>query len=148
MNGFDLTNIKNFTRYFWDVTRSLDGALQYLIFIRPDIAFAVHQICLYIHDRRVSHLYALKCILRYLRGTLDLGIRFNTSSTQDLIAYSDHWGDAKPLGGLHLGIESSLAEILSHGRRNDRLPFPALVSKRDIEGLLTPLPRHPGYAIC
>jgi hypothetical protein len=32
--------------------RSLAGALQYLTFTRPDIAFAVQQICLYMHDPR------------------------------------------------------------------------------------------------
>ncbi|XP_024958921.1 uncharacterized protein LOC112499881 [Cynara cardunculus var. scolymus] len=30
--------------------RSLAGALQYLTFTRPDISYAVKQICLYVHD--------------------------------------------------------------------------------------------------
>ena len=73
--------------------RSLAGALQYLTFTRPDIAFAVQQICLYMHDPREPHLHALKRILRYLRGTTDHGIQFHASSSRDLIAYSDaDWG--------------------------------------------------------
>jgi len=55
--------------------RSLAGALQYLTFTRPDIAYAVQQICLYMHDPREPHLTALKRILRYIHGTLDLGLR-------------------------------------------------------------------------
>jgi hypothetical protein len=46
--------------------RSIAGALQYLIFTRPDIAYAVQQICLHMHDSREPHLTAMKRILRYL----------------------------------------------------------------------------------
>ena len=46
--------------------RSLAGALQYLTFTRPDIAYAVQQICLYMHDPQETHLIAAKRILRYL----------------------------------------------------------------------------------
>ncbi|GKE62776.1 ribonuclease H-like domain-containing protein [Tanacetum coccineum] len=40
--------------------RSLAGGLQYLSFTRPDLSYAVQQICLYTHDPRESHLAALK----------------------------------------------------------------------------------------
>ncbi|GJS20234.1 ribonuclease H-like domain-containing protein [Tanacetum coccineum] len=40
--------------------RSLAGALQYLTFTRPDISYAVQQICLYMHDPRDPHFTALK----------------------------------------------------------------------------------------
>nr|GEY01841.1 uncharacterized mitochondrial protein AtMg00810-like [Tanacetum cinerariifolium] len=40
--------------------RSLAGGLQYLTFTRPDISYAVQQICLYMHDPREPHLDALK----------------------------------------------------------------------------------------
>jgi hypothetical protein len=46
--------------------RSLVGALQYLTFTGPDIAYAVQQVCLYMHDPRKVHLVAAKRILRYL----------------------------------------------------------------------------------
>jgi hypothetical protein len=51
--------------------RSLAGALQYLTFTRPDITYAVQQICLHMYDPREPHLTALKRLLRYLRGTVD-----------------------------------------------------------------------------
>nr|GEW66798.1 ribonuclease H-like domain-containing protein [Tanacetum cinerariifolium] len=40
--------------------RSLARGLQYLTFTRPDISYAVQQICIYMHDPRESHLAALK----------------------------------------------------------------------------------------
>jgi len=69
--------------------RSLAGALQYLTFTRPDIVYAVQQVCLYMHDPREPHLAALKRILRYVRGTLDLGLHLRASSQSELVVYSD-----------------------------------------------------------
>jgi hypothetical protein len=69
--------------------RSLAGALQYLTFTRPDIAYAVQQVCLHMHDPREPHLAALKRILRYVRGTLHLGLLLRPSSSTDLIVYTD-----------------------------------------------------------
>ncbi|GAA0160328.1 hypothetical protein LIER_16909 [Lithospermum erythrorhizon] len=42
--------------------RSLAGALQYLTFTRPDISYAVQQICLFMHAPMTSHMLALKRI--------------------------------------------------------------------------------------
>ncbi|GKC41824.1 uncharacterized mitochondrial protein-like protein [Tanacetum coccineum] len=46
--------------------RSLAGALQYLTFTRPDISYAVQQICPRMHDPHKGHMAALKRILRYI----------------------------------------------------------------------------------
>jgi hypothetical protein len=45
-------------RHVADLTeyRSLTGARQYLSFTRPDIAYAVQQVCLRMHDPREQHL--------------------------------------------------------------------------------------------
>ncbi|GKB52103.1 ribonuclease H-like domain-containing protein, partial [Tanacetum coccineum] len=69
--------------------QSLAGSLQYLTFTRPDISYAVQQICLYMHDPQQPHLSALKRILRYVHGTLDYGLQLFSSSATDLVAYSD-----------------------------------------------------------
>jgi len=50
--------------------RSIAGALQYLTLTRPDLAYAVQQVCLFMHDPREPHLALLKRILRYVKGTL------------------------------------------------------------------------------
>ncbi|GJV72054.1 ribonuclease H-like domain-containing protein [Tanacetum coccineum] len=48
--------------------RSLAGSLMYLTFTRPDISYAVQQVCLHMHDPREPHLSALKRILRYVQA--------------------------------------------------------------------------------
>ena len=69
--------------------RSLAGALHYLTFTRPDLTYAVQQVCLYMHDPRESHLAALKRLLRYVRGTVDLGLVLQRSSSAELVVYTD-----------------------------------------------------------
>ncbi|GKB88311.1 ribonuclease H-like domain-containing protein [Tanacetum coccineum] len=69
--------------------RSLAGALQYLTFTRPDLSYAVQQVCLYMHDPRDLHFTALKRILRYVCGTLDYGLQLYVSTTTQLRAYTD-----------------------------------------------------------
>jgi hypothetical protein len=69
--------------------RSIAGALQYLTFTRPDIAYAVQHICLHMHDPQEPHLTAMKRILCYLQGTLDYGLFLRRSSCSDLVVYTD-----------------------------------------------------------
>jgi hypothetical protein len=69
--------------------RSLAGALQYLTLTRPDLAYGVQQLCLFMHDPRESHLAFLMRILRYVKGTLSFGLRIGTGPVNSLTAYSD-----------------------------------------------------------
>jgi hypothetical protein len=69
--------------------KSLAGALQYLTFTRPDISYAVQQICLHMHDPREPHLAALKRLLCYLRGTIDYGLLLHRSTSSELVVYTD-----------------------------------------------------------
>ena len=48
----------------------------------------VQQICLFMHDPREPHLHAIKRIIRYIHGTLSLGITISPSLKTDLIAYT------------------------------------------------------------
>jgi hypothetical protein len=57
-------------------SRSLVKAFHYLTFTRPDLSFAVHQVCQYMASPTSVHLTAAKRILRYLKGTLHLGLSF------------------------------------------------------------------------
>ncbi|GJY54748.1 ribonuclease H-like domain-containing protein [Tanacetum coccineum] len=58
---------------------SLAGALQYLTFTRPDLSYAVQQVCLYMHDPYDPHFTALKLILCYVCGTLDYGLQLHVT---------------------------------------------------------------------
>ncbi|XP_062192539.1 uncharacterized mitochondrial protein AtMg00810-like [Phragmites australis] len=89
MSGTDGSPINDPTHY-----RSLAGALQYLTFTRPDISYAVQQVCLYMHDPREHHLATVKRILRYLHGTVDHGLLLRRSAPDELVVYSDaDWAD-------------------------------------------------------
>lgn len=68
---------------------SLVRALQYLTFTHPDIAFAIKQLCLFMHDPREPHLDALKGISRYIRVTLDHNLQIYISPVSDLCVYFD-----------------------------------------------------------
>ncbi|CAL9004052.1 unnamed protein product [Prunus brigantina] len=60
--------------------RSLVGALQYLTFTRPDIAYAVNTVCQFMTQPTDLHLCHVKHILRYLKGTLHNGITYSPGS--------------------------------------------------------------------
>uniref|UniRef100_A0A8R7UH22 Reverse transcriptase Ty1/copia-type domain-containing protein n=1 Tax=Triticum urartu TaxID=4572 RepID=A0A8R7UH22_TRIUA len=68
--------------------RRLSGALQYLTLTRPDISYAVQQLCLVMHAPLDSHYQLLKRVLRYIWGTTHYGLQLYRSS-HDLLAYSD-----------------------------------------------------------
>jgi histone deacetylase 1/2 len=72
--------------------RSLAVALWYLTFMRPDIAYAVQQVCLHMHDPREQHLVAIKRILRYVKGTLSHGLQLHSSSPASMVTYTDWAG--------------------------------------------------------
>lgn len=69
--------------------RSIVGALQYLTFTRPEIAYAVNTVCQFIHHPLDVHWQWVKRILRYLKGTMSCGLRLTKSSLNILSAYSD-----------------------------------------------------------
>ena len=68
--------------------RSLVGAFQYMTFTCPDLSYTVNSLCQFMHAATDMHLMAAKRVLRYLRGSLHLGIAFSPGSLE-LHAYSD-----------------------------------------------------------
>jgi hypothetical protein len=68
--------------------RQVIGALQYCTLTRPDISYAVNQLCQFMHAPREPHWIATKRVLRYLKGTIDYGIHY-TQSTTTLDAFCD-----------------------------------------------------------
>jgi hypothetical protein len=59
------------------------------MFTHPDIAYAIQQICLHMHDPREPHLTVMKHTLHYLRGTLDYGLLLQRSVSSELTVYTD-----------------------------------------------------------
>lgn len=55
--------------------RSLVGSLMYVALgTRPDITYAVQQLCRYLDCYRTIHWEAAKCVIRYLKGTRTLAL--------------------------------------------------------------------------
>ncbi|CAJ2645977.1 unnamed protein product [Trifolium pratense] len=74
------------------VFRQIVGSLRYVCNSRPDICYDVSVISRFMHDPRKSHMIAAKRILRYLKGTLEIGLLFpigTNSAGSTLIGYSD-----------------------------------------------------------
>ncbi|KAM0947947.1 putative RNA-directed DNA polymerase [Dioscorea sansibarensis] len=69
--------------------RSLASTLQFLTLTQPDLAYAVQQVCLFMHDPCEPHLALIKRILRYVKGTLDVSLHITTALPTSITAYSD-----------------------------------------------------------
>ena len=73
--------------------RSLIGSLRYLCNSRPDLAYAVGYLSRFMEAPRQEHLAAVKCVLRYVAGTLHWGLHYHpgrkNEGTPKLVGYSD-----------------------------------------------------------
>ncbi|XP_031131676.1 uncharacterized protein LOC116033060 [Ipomoea triloba] len=96
------------TRYM-----SIAGALQYLTVTRPDLFFAVNHLCQHMHVPTDQHWEQLKCVLRYVKGTLSYGLRIRPSASRELHAFSNSdWAgcpeDHKSTSGFAVFLGSNL----------------------------------------
>jgi hypothetical protein len=69
--------------------QSMIGSLRYLTCTRPDIAFAVGVASRFMEDPRNPYLKALKKILKYIKGTEDLGLFYQKTNVFELAGYVD-----------------------------------------------------------
>ncbi len=69
--------------------RQMIGSLMYLTNTRPDICFAVNTLSQYLTDPRSVHLIAAKHILRYLKGKIDYGLKYDANQKINLEGYVD-----------------------------------------------------------
>lgn len=69
--------------------RALLGSLQYLGLTRPDISFVVNKLAQYLQRPTHDHWPFLRRVLRYLSGTLHMGLTIHANSPSTLHAYSD-----------------------------------------------------------
>jgi len=71
------------------------GSLMYLTATRPDLMYVVSLISRFMENPSESHWNAVKRILRYIKGTIELGMLYKRGEDITLVAYtdSDYAGD-------------------------------------------------------
>ena len=69
--------------------RKMIGSLMYLMNKRLDICFEVNTLSQYMVEPRHFHLIAAKHVLRYLKGTIDYGLRYAANCEFRLVGYTD-----------------------------------------------------------
>jgi histone deacetylase 1/2 len=93
--------------------RSIVGALQYLTLTRPDLSFSVNKVCQFLHSPTITHWEAVKRILRYVQGTIGLGLTIKRSNSMLVSAFSDaDWAgcpdDRRSTGGFAVYLGCNL----------------------------------------
>ena len=69
--------------------RSLIGCLMYLTATRPDILYVVSVLSSFMHYASEVHLKTAKRVVRYIKGTVDYGVKFQKIPNMKLFGYSD-----------------------------------------------------------
>ena len=71
----------------------------YLMNMRPDICFVVNTLSQFLTDQRHVHLIVGKHLVRYLKGTVEYGLKYEANKKIDLEGYVDSIGQEVPLIG-------------------------------------------------
>ena len=94
------------------------GSLMYLMNMRPDICFTMNTLGQFLTDLRHVRLIAAKHILRYLKGTVDYGFKYEENQKINLEGYVDsYWEgsaiDRKRTSGCCFSMGSGVISWLS-----------------------------------
>ncbi|XP_019171104.1 PREDICTED: uncharacterized protein LOC109166672 [Ipomoea nil] len=93
LHGDDGSGLADNTLY-----RRAVGLLQYLSITRPDVSFIVNRLSQFLNALTLLHWQGVKCVLRYLKGTVCHALFLRRGSSLNLTAFSDvSWG------GIHDG---------------------------------------------
>ncbi|XP_026399431.1 uncharacterized protein LOC113295295 [Papaver somniferum] len=76
--------------------RTIVGALQYLTVARPDICFGVNYVSQFMHSPTDMNLQLVKRILRYLKGSIGMGITLTKGNLHKLKSFTDSDWDGCP----------------------------------------------------
>jgi hypothetical protein len=89
------------------------GVLQYLSITRVDIAFTINRLSQFMHNPLLSHWRAAKWLLRYLKQTIEFGLKIQQSTSNNLQAFSNaDWvgcrDDRRSTGGYCVFVGNNL----------------------------------------
>lgn len=103
--------------------KSLVGGLRYLVHTRPNIAITVRIVSKFMERPTELHLNSVKRILRYIKGTLELGLVYTKDTGNYIISgYSDsdlagNVEDRRSTGGVAFYLDESLVTWVSQKQR-------------------------------
>ncbi|XP_042379979.1 uncharacterized mitochondrial protein AtMg00810-like [Zingiber officinale] len=87
--GVKLTKDEEGSKVNATMYKQLVGSLMYLTVTRPDLMYVVSLISRFMISPTELHLQAVKRVLRYLKGTVDLGVFYQNEGNGELMAYTD-----------------------------------------------------------
>ncbi|XP_074351602.1 secreted RxLR effector protein 161-like [Apium graveolens] len=111
-------NPVNSTQY-----KSVVGGLRYLVHTRPDIAYAVGIVSRYMEGPTEIHYNAVKRICRYVKGTINYGLRYAKGRGNYILSgFSDSdlarsLDDRKSTGGMVFYLDENLITWVSQKQR-------------------------------
>ena len=75
--------------------KQMVGCLMYLTATRPDLMYVVSLVSRYMSKPTELHILAVKRIMRYLKGTTELGVFYKKGGNEGLVGYtnSNYAGD-------------------------------------------------------
>jgi hypothetical protein len=82
---------------------------------RPDILYAVNQLTKFSHKWGSTHVTAVKRVMRYIKGTLDIKLTFHKSKNPYLVVYADSDFAGEPEGNDLPMCSTSGAIVYNHG---------------------------------
>ena len=104
MELFERDENSGFSEPPWPYKQLIGELLWIGTIARPDICFAVNTLARYAKEPKEIHWEAAKRVLRYLKGSRNLGISYGGSADEHVVGYSDSdWGgdrsDRKSISG-------------------------------------------------
>ncbi|XP_006582472.1 uncharacterized protein LOC114414123 [Glycine soja] len=101
--------------------KQIVGSLRYLCNTRPNIAYCVGLISRFMEKPKTPHFLAAKRILRYVKGTLDVGILYPYSKKNYLVIVIQIGVVIRMIGKSLLGMFSNLEQHQSFGAQRSRM---------------------------
>ena len=102
--------------------RSLMGSLRYLTHTRRDLMFCIRYLSRYMESPSKEHFTSAKRVLRYVKGTLNLGLSYKQGRELSLVGYcdSDYRGDSvdrKSTSGAFFFLGNNIITWMSQKQR-------------------------------
>ena len=88
--------------------RQMIGSLMYLMKTGSDICFAMNTLSQFLTDPRHIHSIDAKHVLRYLKGTVDYGLKYDVIRRLTYIVMLIHIGKVVPLTGIAPQVVASV----------------------------------------